>query len=101
VIPDGTPDPEVLQIAAAAGRVLVSRDVSTMHAHFEQFIAKHESPGLLLIPQEIDWRIDRRLLRVWLDWTPKDLRNLLRWLPWCLLTGQCFDATLTYSFNVC
>ena len=86
MITDGAPDPEVLQIAAAAGRVLVSRDVSTMHAHFEQFIAKHESPGLLLIPsgRSIGGSIEG-LLRVWLDWTPKDLRNLLRWLPWVLI----------------
>lgn len=30
VIPDGTPDLEVLRIAAEAGRVLVTRDVATM-----------------------------------------------------------------------
>jgi predicted nuclease of predicted toxin-antitoxin system len=28
VIPDGTPDPDVLAIAAVADRVLVSRDVT-------------------------------------------------------------------------
>ena len=38
-IPDGTLDPEVLQIAADAGRVLVSRDVTTMPDHFERFVA--------------------------------------------------------------
>lgn len=30
VLPDATPDPEVLKIAADAGRVLVSNDVATM-----------------------------------------------------------------------
>ena len=49
VIPDGTPDREVLRLAAEAGRVLVSRDVSTMPEHFEQFVQMQESPGLLLI----------------------------------------------------
>jgi hypothetical protein len=34
VLLDGTPDPEVLQIAADAGRVLVSMDVKTMPGHF-------------------------------------------------------------------
>jgi len=29
-IPDGTPDPEVLRIAAIPGRVIVSVDVTTM-----------------------------------------------------------------------
>jgi Domain of unknown function (DUF5615) len=38
VIPDGISDSEVLKIAADAGRVLVSRDVTTMPAI---------SPGLL------------------------------------------------------
>jgi Flp pilus assembly CpaE family ATPase len=50
VIPDRTPDLEVLRIAANAGRVLVSRDVRTMPGHFSHFVAEQESPGLLLIP---------------------------------------------------
>src|SRR5207249_3683616 len=49
VIPDGTADPDVLRIAAEAGRVLVSRDIGTMPRHFAQFIQQQESPGLLLI----------------------------------------------------
>jgi hypothetical protein len=50
VIPEGTPDLEVPQFSAAAGRVLVSRDVATMPDHFNRFIAESDSPGLLLIP---------------------------------------------------
>jgi hypothetical protein len=50
VLPDSTPDPDVLQIAAEAGRVLVTRDITTMPDHFERFVAERESPGLLLIP---------------------------------------------------
>jgi hypothetical protein len=82
VIPDATPDPQVLQIAADAGRVLVSRDVSTMPVHFKQFVAKHESPGVLLIPsgRSIGATIEG-LLTVWLNWAPEDLRNLSKWLP--------------------
>src|SRR5260370_16675814 len=52
VIPEGTPDPEVLQIAAAAGRVMVSRDVTTMPDHFERFVTEHEPPGVSLIPSQ-------------------------------------------------
>jgi hypothetical protein len=44
VIPDGTPDPEVLKLAAEAGRVLVSADVKTMPTHFAQFVEHAESP---------------------------------------------------------
>jgi hypothetical protein len=45
IIPEGTSDADVLQIAADAGRVLVTRDVSTMPGHFERFVAMHHSPG--------------------------------------------------------
>ena len=82
VIADGTPDPEVLRIAAGDGRVLVSRDITTMPGHFAQFIAQQESPGILLIPSRrpIGSAIEG-LLIVWLTWTPEDLRNQARWLP--------------------
>jgi hypothetical protein len=50
IIPHGTPDSEVLRLAAAAGRVLVTRDVSTMPDHFVDFVADSETPGVLLIP---------------------------------------------------
>src|SRR5438105_3319409 len=76
VIPDGTPDTEVLQIAAEAGRVLVTRDVSTMPDHFERFVAERESPGILLIPSRRSiGAVIEGLLKVWLTWTAEDLRN--------------------------
>lgn len=82
VIADGTSDPEVLQFAADAGRVLVSRDVSTMPDHFERFIAEHESPGVLLIPSRRSiGTVIEGLLIIWLTWTPEDLRNQVRWIP--------------------
>lgn len=49
-IPLGASDPEVLQIAAGAGRVLVSADVRTMPDHVADFTARGDSPGLVLIP---------------------------------------------------
>ncbi len=49
IIPDGASDPDVLRVAAEAGRVLVSRDIGTMPGHFADFIQQQESPGLLLI----------------------------------------------------
>ena len=82
VIADGTPDSEVLRIAAAGGRVLVSRDITTMPGHFAQFIAHHESPGILLIPSRRPiGSVIEGLLIVWLTWTPEDLHNQSRWLP--------------------
>ena len=38
-------------MAAQQGRVLVSHDVTTMEAHFRDFIPAQNSPGLVLIPQ--------------------------------------------------
>lgn len=82
VIPDGTSDADVLRIAAEAGRVLVSRDVSTMPEHFEQFIQTQESPGLLLVhSQRPIGSVIEGLLLVWTIWTEEDLRNSARWLP--------------------
>ncbi|HKD05739.1 MAG TPA: hypothetical protein VKB79_07550 [Bryobacteraceae bacterium] len=83
VIPDGTPDAGVLQIAADDRRVLVSRDLRTMRVHFDAFVAVQESPGVLLIPSTRSvGTIIEGLLFVWLNWTSEDLRNLVQWLPW-------------------
>lgn len=49
-LPDGMSDLEVLQLAALNGRVLVTRDISTMPMHFEQFVLSQASPGVILIP---------------------------------------------------
>ena len=82
IIADATPDSEVLRIAANDGRVLVSRDVATMPQQFAGFVAKHDSPGLLLVPSRRSiGTVIEGLLLVWLTWTPEDLRNQARWLP--------------------
>ena len=82
MIPDGTPAPEVLRIAAEEDRVLVSAGLRTMRAHFQDFVAMRESPGVLPIPssRSIGAAIEG-LLFVWLNWTPADLRNRIQWLP--------------------
>jgi len=82
VIPDGTGDLEVLQIAANDDRVLVSRDVTTMPDHFARFVSRQESPGMLLIysRRSIGSAIEG-LLMAWLTWEAEDLRNQARWLP--------------------
>jgi hypothetical protein len=83
VIPDGTPDPEVLKLAADAGRVLVPADVKTMLVHFAAFIGHSDSPGIVLVPSSRSYSsIMEGLLLVWLDWTPEQLRNQVLWLPW-------------------
>jgi hypothetical protein len=82
VIPDGLSDLEVLRIAAEAGRLLVSRDVTTMPEHFDRFIAENASPGLLLIPSRRPiGDVIEGILLVWLTWPEEALRNQVRWLP--------------------
>lgn len=50
IIPDGTPDPKVLRIAADLDRVLVTTDVRTMRVHLLAFVRTLESPGVIHIP---------------------------------------------------
>jgi hypothetical protein len=49
---EGLDDPVVLALAAEEGRVPVSHDVNTMEYHFQAFIEKQKSPGIILIPQK-------------------------------------------------
>jgi hypothetical protein len=64
-----------------------------MPGHFEEFVSKNSSPGLLLIPARrsiraviegllivwLHWPEDALL--VWLHWPEDALRNQIRWLP--------------------
>jgi predicted nuclease of predicted toxin-antitoxin system len=49
----GLGDPEVLQIAADSGRILVTQDRRTMPRHFARFIASQPSPGVVLLREAI------------------------------------------------
>lgn len=80
-IPDATPDPEVLQLAADDGRVLVSRDAKTMPRHFAEFVATHSSPGLILVPVSVTiGEAIEELLVMWLSWGAEDIENQIWWL---------------------
>lgn len=46
---EGKPDAEVLKLAAAKDRILVSHDRRAMASAFYEFIRDHHSPGLILI----------------------------------------------------
>jgi predicted nuclease of predicted toxin-antitoxin system len=49
---EGLPDPEVLALAAAADRILVSHDFHSMPRHFGDFLrTRGSSLGLILVPQ--------------------------------------------------
>lgn len=81
VIPDGTLDPDVLQLSAKNGRVLVTNDLR-MPKHFANFIAVENSPGLLLVPSRMSiGQIIEGLFICWLSWSAEEMRNQIRWLP--------------------
>ena len=51
----GSADPLLLEIAAVAGRVIVSHDVTTMTGHANHRIANGlPMPGLIIVPQNLD-----------------------------------------------
>ena len=51
---EGVPDPDVLALAAAEVRILVSHDFRTIPEHFGEFLQTHgSSPGLILVPQHM------------------------------------------------
>ena len=65
------PDPEVLALAAAQNRVLVSHDFQTMPWHFADFLqAGNSSPGVLVIPQRLP--IGEAIEELLLIWTASD-----------------------------
>jgi uncharacterized protein DUF5615 len=68
---EGLPDPEVLAVAAAQDRILVSHDFHTMPRHFGNFFqAAHSSPGVLLVPQRLS--VGEAIEELVLIWTASD-----------------------------
>ena len=63
---EGIEDPDVLGLAAASGRILVSHDRRTMPQHFAGFVAEHECPGVLIVPQKLPVAVvAEELLLIW------------------------------------
>ncbi len=82
LIAQGMPDPEVLALAADAGRVLLTHDVSTMPGHFADFIKHRHSPGVILVPQSLPVAsIIESVYLAWSRWHEDELRDSCRWLP--------------------
>ena len=50
-IPEKMGDPQVLELGAARGRVIVTHDVRTMPSHFSAFVADQTCSGLILVPK--------------------------------------------------
>jgi hypothetical protein len=62
----GLPDSEVLAVAAASARMLISPDRRTMPGHFTRFRESHSSPGLMVVSQALDIGVaSEELLLIW------------------------------------
>jgi hypothetical protein len=79
----GLPDGQVIELAVAAGRVLVSHDCNTMTAEFYRFLAEgHSSPGLIIVIQELDERkAIADLLLICAAASADELRDQIMWVP--------------------
>jgi hypothetical protein len=53
---EGLEDSEVLRIAADSGRILVSQDRRTMPSHFSRYVARAQSPGVILLVRQFPSR---------------------------------------------
>jgi hypothetical protein len=78
----GLRDPEVLALAAHAGRVLVTHDRKTMPKHFAEFIGRITSSGVIVIPQKLPVRAAiEDLLLIWTASEAEEWHNRIQVLP--------------------
>lgn len=78
----GLDDPDVLKLAAEQGRILVSHDRKTMPAHFGQFIALENSPGVLIVSRKLPIsQVAEDLFLIWSASEPEEWVNRIRSLP--------------------
>lgn len=78
-------DSEVLTLAAADGRVLVSHDRRTMPSAFAEFVLRTTSPGLLIVSQRADLlNTIEDLLLVWVASDAAEWINQLGTIPFLM-----------------
>jgi hypothetical protein len=79
----GIKDPELLERAAVANRVLVSHDRRTMLDHFRtRLVAGGSSPGVLIVSQGASiGLVAEAIVYIWSLSSPSELRNQAHYLP--------------------
>jgi hypothetical protein len=76
------PDIGVLHKAADLGRILISHDRKTMPAHFARFLNIRSSPGLIIVPQDLDIGLAiEDLLLIWAASDAEEWRDKVGFLP--------------------
>lgn len=80
---EGLPDPEVLAIAAAADRILVTHDIQTMPGHFGDFLLSgRRSPGVFLVSQKVAVaEVAEALILIWGASDAREWDNLILEVP--------------------
>ena len=82
VIPEKTPDAQVLDVAESLGRVLVIHDGSTMPRWFRQCIEERRCAGLILVPAKLPIRdVIEDLLLIWHVTEAEEWKNHMQRLP--------------------
>lgn len=78
----GLPDSEVLALAAADRRILVTHDIHTMPSAFAQFLSANSSSGVILVPQYLPVRSAiESLIRVWEEYSAEEWVNRIARVP--------------------
>jgi hypothetical protein len=78
----GVPDPGVLHKTADLGRILISHDRKTMPAHLARFLNSRSSPGLIIVPQDLDIGLAiEDLLLIWVASDAEEWKNGVGFLP--------------------
>jgi predicted nuclease of predicted toxin-antitoxin system len=78
----GLRDADVLALAAQDGRVLVTHDQRTMPTHFDDFVRRTESPGLILVPQSVPIHVAvDDIILIWMAAHADEWINRIVYLP--------------------
>ena len=78
----GLKDPDILQISAESGRILVSQDRRTMPAHFARFVIGSRSPGVIVLREAIPIATAiEELMLIWNASEAEEWINRLAWIP--------------------
>ncbi len=78
----GVSDEDVLALAAASDRIVVTHDRRTMPGHFGRFINANTSPGVLIVPQSMPVaQVVDELVLVWAASDAEEWLNRLAVLP--------------------
>jgi predicted nuclease of predicted toxin-antitoxin system len=78
----GLADPEVLQIASKAGRILLSQDRRTMPLHFARFKDAAPCPGIVLLREAISIATAiEELVLIWSASEAEEWVDRLVWIP--------------------